>query len=230
MAKRLAAVQSCYIPWKGYFDLIQAVDEFVLLDDVQYTRADWRNRNRIKSPDGGRWLTIPVATRGTSRAAICEIRVRDQGWATPHWRSIEACYARSPHFRHYRDPLEALYRTATHSRLSDVNRHFLEALCRWLEIGTPLSWSMDYQLPAGRTERLVALCRKAGATTYVSGPSARSYLDEAAFRAHGIEVVFFDYAGYREYPQRFPPFDHHVSVIDLLLNVGPDARRYLLTS
>jgi hypothetical protein len=229
MHKRLAAVQSNYIPWKGYFDLINTVDEFVLLDDVQYTRRDWRNRNRIKTKDGVLWLTVPVHSKGFYQAPISAITISDPTWAVRHWKSIVASYRRARCFGQYADFLEDLYRGATDTSLSRVNHRFLQAIADLLGIGTKLSWSSDYQLLDGKSGRLLALCRQAGATTYVCGPAARAYLDVGLFERHGIEVRFFDYGGYPEYEQLFPPFDHHVSIVDLILNVGPDAPRYLLT-
>jgi WbqC-like protein len=230
MAKRVAVVQSNYIPWKGYFDLIRAVDEFVLFDDVQYTRRDWRNRNLIKTPHGLRWLSIPVATKGRYLDAIKDIETSDPSWPEAHWQALVASYAEAPFFAHYRPILEPLYLETRETRLSAINRRFLDAVCALLGIGTRLTWSMDYRLGEGRTERLVELCRQAGATTYVSGPSARGYLEAERFQAAGIELVFFDYSGYPEYAQLYPPFDHHVSVLDLLFAVGPAARDHLLRS
>jgi hypothetical protein len=228
MAKRLAAVQSSYIPWKGYFDLMRSVDEFVLLDDAQYTRRDWRNRNVIKTRDGPRWLTIPVHSRGHYHDPIHAITLSEPEWAARHWRTIELHYRRAAGFPAHAGVLQALYETATQTHLSRVNHHFLRAIADLLGIKTPLTWSMDHRLPDGRNERLLELCVRTGATTYVSGPSARGYLDLDLFRRRGIEVEFFDYEGYPPYPQLHPPFDHRVSVVDLLLNAGVDAPRYLV--
>ena len=227
--KRLAIVQSSYIPWKGYFDLINSVDEFVLFDDMQYTRRDWRNRNRIKTPRGPAWLSIPVSSKGQFDEAIRRIRVDDADWASRHWRTIRANYARAPHFRTWSDRLEPLYLDCRESYLSDVNRRFLSAICEMLGIRTRLSWSWEYDLEDGKTERLVSICRQAGAGVYVTGPSAAAYLDAQLFRDAGIELIYFDYAAYPEYRQLYPPFEHRVSVLDLLLNEGPDAPRYMLS-
>jgi len=223
-------VQSSYIPWKGYFDMMQRVDEFILYDDAQYTRRDWRNRNRIKTKDGLLWLTIPVEAKGRFDQAIKDVRISDAGWAERHLKTIAAAYARAPHFRSYRDALDALYRSAASMRLSEVNRTLLQGVADLLGITTRLSWSMDYELPPGRVERLFALCEQAGATTYVSGPSARGYLDPAGFAAAGIGIAYMDYDGYPEYPQLFPPFTHQVSIIDVLLNAGPGARACLTST
>jgi hypothetical protein len=230
MGKRVAIVQSNYIPWKGYFDLVNAVDEFILFDDVQYTRRDWRNRNLIKTPNGLRWLSIPVATKGRYLDPIKDIEVSDPAWPESHWRALAAAYSAAPFFAEYRPIFEPLYRETRESRLSAVNHRFLKAVCGILGISTPLTWSMDYELRGDRTERLVALCQQAGGTAYVSGPTARAYIDAEPFRAANIDLVFFDYGGYAEYEQLHPPFEHRVSVLDLIFHAGPRSREYLLTS
>jgi hypothetical protein len=227
-AKTVAIVQSSYIPWKGYFDLIDVVDEFILLDDVQYTRRDWRNRNRLKSPQGVRWLSIPVQVKGRYRQRIDETLIDDPRWAERHWATLLSWYRRAPFFERYRAELEVLYLDAHEELLSLANRRFLSGLCRLLGISTSLSWSSDYGASGQKTERLLEICLAAGARRYLSGPAAHSYLEEERFRAEGIEVVWMSYEGYPPYPQLHPPFEHRVSVLDLLLNTGEQARRYML--
>jgi WbqC-like protein len=227
--KRLAIVQSSYIPWKGYFDLMNSVDEFVLFDDVQYTRRDWRNRNRIKTPGGLAWLSIPVNSKGQFEAPIKEIRVDDRTWAPRHWRTIRANYARAPHFRSYSSILEQLFLGSDEAYLSAINRRFLSAICELLGIRTKVTWSWEYEILPGKTERLVSICRQAKADVYVSGPSAGAYIDSQQFEDAGIELLYFDYSGYPPYRQLFPPFEHSVSVLDLILNEGPDAPRFMLS-
>ena len=225
--KKVAVVQSNYIPWKGYFDLINSVDEFILFDEVQYTRRDWRNRNLIKTPRGLAWLTIPVAAKGHFHQKICDTQVSERGWGAKHWSSLARNYANAPHFELYRDVFEPLYRR-DEPFLSVVNHAFLSAICGILGIATRISWSMDYTpLKEGKTERLVDLCRQAGASEYLSGPMARDYIDPALFDAAGIGLSFFDYAGYPEYPQSFGKFEHGVTILDLLFNLGPQAPRYM---
>jgi hypothetical protein len=226
---RLAIVQSSYVPWKGYFDLIHAVDQFVLYDDVQFTRRDWRNRNRIKTPRGPAWLTIPVNTKGRYLDPIKDITVSEPSWGVQHWKTIAANYARAPYFSKYAGIFERLYLECRDTRLSAINYTWIQAICRILGIDTRLSWSMDYELAQGRTERLVGICRQVGATSYISGPSARSYIDAQQFVAANVELTYFDYSGYPEYSQLFPPFHHHVSILDLIFNQGPDAARYMLS-
>jgi hypothetical protein len=225
--KKVAIVQSCYIPWKGYFDLINMVDEFILYDDRQYTRRDWRNRNRIKTPQGTQWLTIPVEVKGRYEQRIDETRINEPGWAEKHWKTLVHSYSRAPYFADYRQTLEELYGDATNPMLSIVNRTFLEAIAGLIGIETRLSWSTDYEAEGTRTARLVSLCRAAGASSYLSGPNARDYLDEGLFGDAGIELEYMDYSGYPEYPQPYPPFDHAVTVLDLLFCVGEDAPRYM---
>jgi hypothetical protein len=226
-AKRVAIVQSNYIPWKGYFDLINMVDEFILYDDRQYTRRDWRNRNLIKTGQGLRWLTVPVRAKGRYVQRIDETMISDLAWSERHWRALEHAYGGAPHFRAYRDAIGALYAEPGQERLSDVNRRFLEAISMLLEIETKFTWSTDYQAEGDRTARLISLCRQAGADEYLSGPSARAYIDESQFQTAGIELVYMDYSGYPEYTQLHGPFEHGVSILDLLFNAGPDAPRFM---
>ena len=228
LAKKVAILQSCYIPWKGFFDLVRRVDEFILYDDAQYTKRDWRNRNRIKTPHGPLWLTVPVEVKGKYLDAIKDMRVSDPHWNERHWRSIQASYSRAPYFDRYKPVLEELFRGCTSEWLSEINFRFISHFCETLSIETTLKWSMDYTLSDKRTERLVDLCRQARATEYLTGPAARAYIDADLFEAAGITLTYMDYNGYPEYEQLHPPFDHHVSIIDLLVHVGPDAVAHML--
>lgn len=226
--KTVAIVQSNYVPWKGYFDLMRRVDEFILYDDVQYTRRDWRNRNRFKSPQGVRWLTIPVQVKGRYTQRIDETLVSDPAWAERHWATLRSWYRKAPFFKRYEPVLEGLYMGRRDLALSVINRRFLEGLRDLLGIRTPLSSSSEYATRGQKTERLLGICKAAGAGTYLSGPAAREYLDEESFRAADVAVEWMSYEGYPEYPQLHGPFEHGVSAIDLLLNVGDEAPRYML--
>jgi hypothetical protein len=226
--KKVAVVQSNYIPWKGYFDLMARVDEFVLYDDVQYTRRDWRNRNRLKTPQGVQWLTIPVQVKGRYLQRIDETFVSDPNWSERHWATLEGWYSKAPYFSSYKSLLEDMYKNTRERKLSAINRRFLQTLRDALGIDTPLSSSSDYPGEGRKTERLLSICRASGATHYLSGPAAREYLDEDAFATAGIAVEWMSYEGYPEYPQLHPPFEHAVSVLDLLLNVGERAPEYML--
>ncbi len=227
MNRTIAILQSNYIPWRGYFDLINSVDEFILYDDMQYTRRDWRNRNIIKTPSGPSWLTIPVQVKGKYLQTIKDTMVADDKWAGDHWRSIVHNYAKAAHFQDYKQAFEELYLGAPETHLSQVNYRFIRAICSLLGINTTISWSMDYQLSGDKTERLVNLCKQAGGTKYISGPAAQAYLDEDLFEHEGISVAYMDYSGYREYSQLYTPFLSQVSIVDLIFNQGPGASSYL---
>lgn len=231
MSKKIAIIQSCYIPWKGYFDIINRVDEFVIFDDVQYTRRDWRNRNKIKTAQGLKWLTIPVETKGRYDQLVSETEVSNETWARQHWRAIEHNYRKAPGFTAFAGQLAELYVEAgRETLLSSINLMFLAPICALLGITTPLTRSQDYGGQGSKTERLVGICRAAGADAYLTGPSARNYLELEKFEAQGIAVEFADYSGYKEYRQLYGPFEHNVSIVDLLLNEGDEAREYLAST
>lgn len=230
--KRVAIIQSNYIPWKGYFDLINMVDEFILYDDAQYTKRDWRNRNLIKTPGGTTWLSIPVKVKGQYRQKIRDTEVNDGNWAEKHWKAITLNYSRAQHFNDLAPALSDLYRIcAKETSLSIINYLFIENITKILGINTKITWSMDYHLKGDRVERLVNLCKQAEADQYISGPAARCYLDEERFEREGIAVKWMDYSGYPEYTQLFmPPFVHGVTILDLLLNEGThEARKKMLS-
>lgn len=230
--KRAAAIQSSYIPWRGFFDIVNLVDHYVFYDDVQFTKRDWRNRNRINSANGPQWLTIPVVQKGRFYQRICEVRVADQRWAAKHWRAIELSYAKAPFFKDLQPELHDLYRRAGEMPfLTDINRLFIEQICEWIGIKTVLHDVREYDLPDGRVDRLVDLCRQLGADEYVSGPSAQAYIDPSDFSRHGINVKWMSYDGYPDYPSihgQTP--EAGLSILDLLLNVGPScAQDYMLS-
>jgi hypothetical protein len=224
--KRVAIVQSNYVPWRGYFHMIDSVDEFVLLDDAQYTKRDWRNRNRIKTAQGTRWLSVPVQVSGKYTQAIYETEVADDSWTQAHWSTVRQSYARTADGDAL-EFVERLYATVPGRRLTEINRHFLGNICHRLAIDTPLTLSLDYAPQGTKTDRLVDICVKAGATEYVSGPAAKAYLDESAFTSRGITVSWFVYGPYRDYDQPHPPFDPQVSILDVILSTGAQARRYI---
>ena len=226
--KKAAILQSNYIPWKGYFDMIAAVDEFILYDHVQYTKNDWRNRNKIKTPRGVEWLTIPVIASGHFGQRICDTETTAPGhWARKHWKSIELNYSRAPFFRDYSGRFSDFYLGLQESNLSKINFSLITIICEILGIKTRLSWSMDYQMVEGKTERLVGLCQAVTAQHYLSGPAAQDYLEPDRFAEAGVALEYMDYSGYPEYPQLHGQFEHGVSVIDLIFNTGPEAPRYM---
>ena len=225
--KRIAILQSNYIPWKGYFDIINSVDEFIIYDEMQYTKNDWRNK--IKTANGKIWLTIPVETKGrlSSDKKISEVKITDKNWMKKHWKSIQLAYSKAPFFKDYKDIFEELYLTCKEEYLSKINYAFILKINEILGIKTKISYDVDYGLIEGKTERLIDLCQKTNATEYLSGPSAKNYIEEDLFKKAGINLLWKDYSNYKEYPQLYPPFEHTVSVLDLIFNTGKDAIKYI---
>jgi hypothetical protein len=228
LRKRLGIIQSNYIPWKGYFDFIDSVDEFVLLDDVQYTRRDWRNRNLIKTADGARWLTISVDVKGKFTQRIDETRIADKAWSQSHLSALQHAYGRAPFFRDEWDWICELYQSVqSEDLLSQVNHRVISEICKRLDIRTPIRRSTEFSLMDGKNERLLAIAKQTGATEYLSGPAAGAYLDAAQWRAEGVEIFFKSYEGYPEYRQLHGSFEHGVTILDLIFNTGPNCRHYL---
>ena len=228
MPKKIAISQSNYIPWKGYFDFIAQVDEFVLYDEVQYTKRDWRNRNRIKTPHGLKWLSIPVS--GSRSQSIDQVTIADKDWNSNHWQTLRHMYGQAIHFDSYAADIKHLYTTADFENLSDINYHFLKGITKLLGIDTVFSWSSNYASTGSKSEKLISICQQASADVYVTGPAAKAYLDIALFEEVGIAVEWMNYEDYRIYPQLYGEFEHAVSVIDLLFNTGPNAVQFLKTT
>ncbi|MBS1140977.1 MAG: hypothetical protein H6R13_2430 [Proteobacteria bacterium] len=223
--KKVAILQSNYIPWKGYFDLIAAVDEFILYDDAQFTKNDWRNRNKIKTPHGLEWLSIPVGAN--IHRQIREVSPSSHLWQEKHWKSLCNNYSKAPFFWEIAPILKPLYLETVHNNLSQLNRMFIETICAYLGIKTKITNSWDYGFVPGRIERLLHICHQAGATEYISGPAAQSYIDDTLFAKANIELTWFSYNSYPEYPQRGGAFEHGVSIVDLLFNCGQTSAKYM---
>ena len=207
--------------------MIAAVDEFILYDDMQYTRRDWRNRNQIKTPQGVQWLTVPVKVKGKYDQTIRETEIDGMSWADAHWKSITQNYRKAPNFEEIAAVFEPFYRQRQYKRLSELNRELIVAVCAYLGIATKISNSWDYQLIEGKTERLADLCAQAGGVEYITGPSAKDYIVESFFTERGINLSWFSYTGYPEYPQLWGEFTHGVTILDLLFNCGKDSPRYM---
>jgi hypothetical protein len=225
--KKVAISQSNYIPWKGYFDMIAAVDEFIIYDDMQFTRRDWRNRNYIKTPQGLQLLTVPVCAKGKYHEKIRDIRIDGSDWAVAHWKALFMNYRRAPYFTEIALLIEPLYLNNNFTHISQLNRHFIETICSFLEIKTNITNSWDYELLNGKTERLASLCQQASGTNYFSGPSARNYINEKIFLDFNIKLTWFDYEGFPEHPQLWGKFTHEVTILDLLFNCGKNASNYM---
>ena len=227
MKKRVAIVQSNYIPWKGYFDLMNMVDEFIFYDDMQYTKRDWRNRNKISTSSGLKWLTIPVSVKGRYLQKINETTISDPGWAKNHWDTIRHVYHKAKFFRNYSQIFEEFYLNCEEIYLSKVNIRLIQIVNNILQIETKLSSSEDFNLIDGKTERLLDLCKQAGGDVYVSGLSAKDYFKENLAESFGIEVEWITYSSYPEYNQVNKPFEHGVSILDLIFNEGPNSYKFM---
>jgi len=222
---RVAVIQSNYIPWRGYFDIMHDADVFVFYDDVQYTVNDWRNRNRVKTANGIVWLTIPVGDQNDRR--ICDVVIRDQAWPRKHWMTIEQSYRGAPGFARYREFFRGIYARSWES-LSVLNQTTIRAIAGdLLGIRTQILDSRDFDLQGKGSDRLLMLLKKMGATDYISGPSARSYLGAETYAQNGVRVHWKDYSSYPPYPQLHGAYAPDLSIVDLLMNCGEDAPRYI---
>ncbi len=224
--KTVVVLQSNYIPWKGYFDLIHEADLFIFYDDLQYTKNDWRNRNKLKTSKGTEWLTIPVGTNASR--LICEVELKDTTWQLKHWKTIQQRYSKCPYFDHYRRFFEDIYLGRKWTYLSELNQHLIRSISNeLLGLKTEFQDSRQYQLLGKKLDRLLELVGKSGAERYISGPAAKDYIDDSRFKKANIELIWKDYVGYPEYPQLYPPFEHGVSILDLLFNTGTNASYYI---
>lgn len=224
--KKVAILQSNYIPWKGYFDIIKMADVFVFYDDVQYTKNDWRNRNQIKTPNGLSWLTIPVTQKSLNQK-INETYASQLNWNKKHWNAITCNYSKSPYFKTFEKDFKDLYLSIETNNLSEINQIFIKKINEILEIKTETIDSRSLDLRGDKNERLIDAVKKLNGTHYISGPAAKSYLDLNKFESQSIQVEWVDYNGYREYSQLFGTFKHNVSVIDLIFNEGSNAVNFL---
>jgi hypothetical protein len=225
--KRVAISQSNYIPWKGYFDLINMVDEFILYDDVQYTRQDWRNRNQIKTQHGLKWLSIPAKVKGKYFQKISETKISDDNWGKKHWSVLKQNYSKTQHFKEYKDVFEDLYLNNKDEYLSQVNYKFIGAINKILGVSTKVRWSSEFDLTGGQSEKLLGICKDCDADVYLSGPSAKNYLNEDIFIQNNIKIEWMDYSNYPEYKQIFKPFEHGVTILDLIFNEGENATKFM---
>lgn len=223
---KVGILQSSYIPWKGYFDVVGSVDLFIFYDDVQFTNRDWRNRNWIKGKDGLLMLTVPC---GSNRnRLICDVNLIDNKWQKKHWMAIAHNYAKAPFFNRYKYFFEDFYLNNIWKNLSEMNQFLIRKISKEI-LGFDVHFedSRKFALVGRKGRRIIELLCKIKATEYFSGPSAKNYLDPADFMENKIKLSWMDYSDYSEYRQLFPPFEHKVSIIDLIFNEGPNAIRFL---
>ncbi len=219
--------QSNYIPWKGYIDSIALADKFIVYDDMQYTKRDWRNRNLIKTQNGLKWLSIPVEVKGKFHQKINETKISDHKWNLKHLNILKENYKASSHYNEVIEMIEPLYMHCNFEFLTDINRYFLDWILTFFQIKTKILDSRLFELTGDRTEKLLNLCVENNAKHYITGPAAKEYIDESKFNEKGIDIKYLDYTGYKEYNQLFGDFEHSVSIFDLIFNEGLDAKLYL---
>jgi hypothetical protein len=223
--RKVAILQPNYIPWKGVFDLISRVDCFVFYDDVQYTSKDWRNRNKIKTPNGEIWLSVPVQTKGKRGQLISEAQIETgTNWQEKHFRSIRNSYAKAPFFKQFEYLIEDLYLGREWLSISDLSIHSTMWLAKALDIEVEWYKSSDLgQAGAKDGEKALKICKFLNGDYFINGPSSRDFMNESLFIERGVTLEYIDY-DYPEYPQLHGPFVHQVSVLDLLFNCGPNSR------
>lgn len=224
--KKIAILQSNYIPWKGYFDMINMVDEFIIYDDVQYTKNDWRNRNKIKTKQGIQWLTIPVRQESLEQK-IKDTKIVDKKWNIKHWSTLSQNYSKAEHFKEYKEIFEDLYLNCKEEYLSEINYKFITIINEILGIKTKIRWSSEFELKDGQTERLINICKDCHANNYLSGPAAKDYFDEELAKRNNIEIEWMEYGNYSEYNQLHTSFEHGVSILDLIFNEGSNAQKFM---
>lgn len=220
---RVGVIQSCYVPWRGYFDFVASVDLFVLYDDVTFSRGSWRNRNTLKMGASQRWLTVPVNAHLDT--PIDQVTIADTRWVKSHRGLIRESLGPADYFEDARQLWEAAVGDGD-GLLSSLNERLLRAVCGYLGIATRIVRSRPYGAVGAKTERLVDLLRKVGADTYLSGSTARAYFDAKLFREAAIRLEWKSY-DYEPYPQQAGPFIGTVSVLDLIANCGPASPSHL---
>lgn len=218
--RKIAISQSNYIPWKGYFNLINSVDVFVIYDDMQFTKRDWRNRNIIKTPQGLKWLTIPVFTKDRYFQKINETKISDKRWPIKHWKAITRSYSKAKNFKKYEKVFEELFLDCEEEYLSKINYKFITVINMILGIKTKIRFSSEFNLLDGKTEKLIGICKQCDANVYVSFPSAKAYFNEDLAKKEQIQVNWISHAGYQKYEQLYLPFEHKVTILDLIFNVN----------
>lgn len=202
------------------------VDEFIFYDEVQYTKNDWRNRNKIKTPQGIQWLTIPVRQESLDQK-IKDTKISDKKWNIKHWRTISQNYSKAKYFKDYKDIFEELYLTCDEEYLSEINYKFITTINEILGIKTKLRLSSEFELVDGQTEKLLGICKDCNADIYLSGPAAKDYFNEDLAKQENIKVEWMDYSGYKEYEQLNPTFEHGVTILDLIFNKGDRAKEFM---
>lgn len=219
MSKKVVVLQSNYIPWRGYFQLIKSADIFIFYDNVQYTKNDWRNRNQIKSKNGIHWLSIPTGV--CINRLICDVKIQNSFWQIKHWKSIVNSYSSAHYFKQYSNIFENFYLNGNWENLSEMNQILIVIICKEiLKLHTVFYDSRDFNISGSGHTRLLDLLIKVNATEYISGPSGASYIVESDFIDAGIKLSYADYSNLKRYNQFGSYFDNKISVVDTIFHCG----------
>ena len=225
--KKVAILQSNYLPWKGVFDMINQVDAFIFYEDTQYTKQDWRNRNRVKAPDELKWITVPVK-KMPLKTELFEIEIDNSNdWQQSHYDLIKQNYSKTPFFEKYYFLLEDIYLKNKWDKLSELNIQTTKLIAKTLGIvNVEFINSVDLNITGIKDDKLIEICKKIGATNYLSGPAAKNYISENKFREANIGLEYIKYE-YPEYDQPHGEFNHYVTVLDVLFNCGKESGKYI---
>ena len=225
---KIGILQPNYIPWKGVFDLIDQVEVFVFYDDVQYTVKDWRNRNIIKTSHGDKWLSVPVIHKGKRNQLIHEAKINNiENWQKNHYKTIKLAYSKTKYFNEYYYILEELYLNNKWDKIAELDIFATKLIA--VALGIKVEWVRSSELKkAGDKdgERVVKICKELGCNHFINGPTSKPFMNERLFNEACIKLDYLEY-NYNVYEQQHPPFNHNVTVLDLIFNCGPNAINYI---
>ena len=224
--KKVAIIQSSYVPWKGYFHIIKKVDYFVFLDSVQYNRRNWRNRNLIKTPQGLKWLSVP--NNGTQSMKIKDVKIdNSRQWNAKHFKTLVNSYRKCRHFEDYYDFIKKTFLQIKWRNLSELNQYFIKEISKFLRIETIFLDADEFEQKSEKNENIISILTQLQANYYLTGPTAKSYLDLNKFQKNDITVEFMNYPDYPIYRQPWGKFEQQVSILDLLFCEGEDAPNFI---
>lgn len=226
--KKIAILQPNYIPWKGVFDVINRVDVFVFYDDVQYTVKDWRSRNKIRTAQGDIWLSVPVLSGGRHNQRICDALIcQSSKWQNKHYKALKTNYQKAKFFKDYEYILDEIYLANRWEKISELNIFSTKLIARVLGIEVEWYKSSDLsQTGAKDGEKAIKICKLLDCDVLLNGPVSREFMDESLFIKSNVKLEYMEYV-YPEYPQLHRPFAHQVTVLDVIFNCGPGARKFI---
>ena len=225
--RKIAILQSNYLPWKGVFDIIHRVDLFVFHEDVQYTKQDWRNRNRILNQNGLSWITVPIKKSNRKDQLIYQVEISNEyNWQKKHFNLFQANYGKAPYHKEYKWIIEEIYLNKKWKNLSNLNIYLTKLICNTLGIKTKFINSLDLNCKGEKDDKVINICKKLDADYYLSGPAAKNYINPQKFKDEKIVLDYIDYE-YPEYNQMHKPFSHFVTILDLIFNCGDKSPYYI---